>query len=41
MLDAYYDLHGWDKKTGKPKRQTLERLNLDAVREKLELHEKL
>jgi aldehyde:ferredoxin oxidoreductase len=28
MLDRYYELRGWDKKTGLPTKETLERLNL-------------
>jgi aldehyde:ferredoxin oxidoreductase len=41
MLDRYYQLHGWDPKTGKPVKETLERLNLGAVRMMLEKHGKL
>jgi aldehyde:ferredoxin oxidoreductase len=41
MLDRYYDLHGWDKRTGKPLRETLERLELGPIREKLEENGKL
>jgi aldehyde:ferredoxin oxidoreductase len=28
-LDEYYDLHGWDRETGVPKEETLERLGLN------------
>ncbi|MFC1798288.1 aldehyde ferredoxin oxidoreductase family protein [Thermodesulfobacteriota bacterium] len=31
MLDEYYDLHGWDKATGFPKRKTLMDLGLSDV----------
>jgi len=31
MIDQYYSLMGWDKKTGKPWRATLERLGLSEV----------
>ena len=41
MLDRYYDLHGWDKTTGKPLRKTLERLELGAIGGRLEEHGKL
>jgi aldehyde:ferredoxin oxidoreductase len=30
-LDVYYDLRGWDKKTGKPTPEKLRELNLDYV----------
>lgn len=36
MVDDYYDNVGWDKKTGAPKRETLEALNLQDVAEELE-----
>ena len=36
MLDDYYDLHGWDRKTSFPKRKTLMDLGLDNVAEDLE-----
>ena len=36
MLDEYYAERGWDKETGIPKRQTLERLGLGYVAEGLE-----
>ncbi|MFX1340437.1 MAG: aldehyde ferredoxin oxidoreductase family protein [Promethearchaeota archaeon] len=35
MLDNFYDLHGWDKKTGWQTRETLEELGLNDVAEKL------
>jgi aldehyde:ferredoxin oxidoreductase len=31
MLDRYYELHGWDKKTGKPLKETIKRLQLDGL----------
>lgn len=37
MLDEYYELMGWDKKTGLPKRQTLERVGLKDVAKKLKI----
>jgi len=36
MLDEYYSLRGWDKETGKPKRNTLEKLGLKDVADELE-----
>lgn len=36
MLDRYYELHGWDKATGKPLKETLQRLDLSAIQGKLE-----
>ncbi|MBL7177710.1 MAG: hypothetical protein ISS66_17960 [Desulfobacteraceae bacterium] len=36
MLDEYYDLHGWDRKTSFPRRQTLVDLGLDSVADDLE-----
>ena len=36
MLDEYYDLHGWDRKTSFPKRQTLLDLDLEHVADDLE-----
>lgn len=36
MIDDYYDTVGWDKKTGAPKRDTLEALNLQDVAEELQ-----
>lgn len=31
MVDRFYDLVGWDKETGKPKKEVLEELGLDYV----------
>jgi aldehyde:ferredoxin oxidoreductase len=36
MLDDYYELHGWDKITSYPKRETLVALGLDTVANDLE-----
>jgi len=36
MLDEYYDLHGWDKETGFPRRETLVNLGLERVADDLE-----
>ena len=36
MLDEYYDLHGWDRKTSFPMRKTLIDLNLESVAQDLE-----
>ena len=36
MLDNYYELRGWDKKTGLPTRATLESLGLGAVADQLQ-----
>ena len=36
MLDEYYDLHGWDRETSFPKRETLEALGLEDVANDLE-----
>ena len=36
MLDEYYDLHGWDRATGFPKRKTLVDLDLTEVFDDLE-----
>ncbi|NHJ13803.1 MAG: hypothetical protein EAX95_09000 [Candidatus Thorarchaeota archaeon] len=36
MLDKYYDLHEWDRKTSWPKRETYEKLNLGDVGKYLE-----
>jgi aldehyde:ferredoxin oxidoreductase len=36
MLDDYYDLHGWDRETSYPKRQTLLDLGLEYVADDLE-----
>jgi len=35
MLDNYYELRGWDKKTGRPTQATLHRLGLDDVADEL------
>ena len=35
MLDAYYDLRGWDKKTGKPTFEKLKELGLGKIAEKM------
>ena len=35
MLDEYYDLHGWDRKTSYPKRKTLVDLGLGYVADEL------
>jgi aldehyde:ferredoxin oxidoreductase len=36
MLDEYYDLHGWDRETSFPKRETLVNLGLGYVADDLE-----
>jgi aldehyde:ferredoxin oxidoreductase len=36
MLNEYYDIVGWDKKTGIPKRKTLESLGLTDIADELE-----
>jgi aldehyde:ferredoxin oxidoreductase len=36
MLDNYYELRGWDKKTGLPTRTKLETIGLGAVADQLE-----
>jgi aldehyde:ferredoxin oxidoreductase len=36
MLDEYYDLHGWDRETSYPTRETLVALDLDYVADDLE-----
>lgn len=41
LLDNYYDLHGWDKKTSFPKRETLVKLDLAEVADDLEKIDKL
>lgn len=41
MLDEYYDLHGWDRKTSFPKRKTLTDLGLESVADDLEKTGKL
>ena len=37
ILDAYYELRGWDKKTGIPKSAKMRELGLDDVANKLEM----
>ena len=41
MLDRYYELHGWDKETGYPKRSTLEKYGIGYVADELERRGKL
>ncbi|MBW1775887.1 MAG: hypothetical protein JRJ82_23935 [Deltaproteobacteria bacterium] len=41
MLDEYYDMHGWDRETSFPKRQTLVALDLEYVADDLEKTGKL
>jgi len=41
MLDRYYELVGWDKDTGVPTRETLERLGLAGIADELEAMGKL
>lgn len=41
MLDQYYDLHGWDRETSWPKRETLEMLHLHDVIQEFEATGKL
>ena len=41
MLDEYYDLHGWARQTGFPRRRTLEELDLGYVAADLERMGKL
>jgi len=36
MLDKYYELHGWNKKTGVPTNKTLKDLDLKTAIEDLE-----
>lgn len=36
MLDEYYDLHGWDRETSFPKRETLAELGLGYVADDLD-----
>jgi aldehyde:ferredoxin oxidoreductase len=36
MLDNYYELRGWDKKTGTPTREKLHAIGLDAIADQLE-----
>ncbi len=35
MLDEYYELHGWDRETGWPKKKTLESLGLEKIAQEL------
>ena len=35
LKDAYYDIRGWDKKTGKPTAEKLKELGLDDLVEEL------
>lgn len=41
LVDTYYDLRGWDKKTGRPTRSTLEQLDLKDVADVLEASGKI
>jgi len=41
MLDDYYEIHGWDKKTSYPCREVLEDLGLKSVADDLEMIGKL
>jgi len=36
MLDEYYDLRGWDKENGVPKKETLKELNLELLKLEME-----
>jgi len=36
MLDRYYGLHGWDKRTGRPLKETLHRLDLGEIMGRME-----
>ncbi|HOL16565.1 MAG TPA: aldehyde ferredoxin oxidoreductase family protein [Bacillota bacterium] len=36
LLDRYYELHGWNKETARPTRNSLHRLGLDDVADELE-----
>jgi aldehyde:ferredoxin oxidoreductase len=35
MLDEYYELHGWDRATGWPKKETYENLDLKSISDEL------
>ena len=35
MLDSYYEIRGWDRDTGRPKRSKLEALDLGDVADEL------
>jgi aldehyde:ferredoxin oxidoreductase len=41
VLDGYYVVRGWDKKTGVPTREKLDQLGLEQVAEDLAKHGKL
>ena len=41
VLDEYYELRGWDEKTGLPTRSKLEEVDLVEVADELEKHDKL
>ncbi len=41
MLDRYYELHGWDKTTGWPRGETLQRLNMGEIQRTFEQHGRL
>lgn len=41
MLDEYYQLHGWDKETSWPLKETLKNLGLDEVAEEMERRGKI
>ncbi|MDI6707348.1 MAG: aldehyde ferredoxin oxidoreductase C-terminal domain-containing protein, partial [Bacillota bacterium] len=36
LLDEYYNMHGWDKETGLPKRCTLEKMGLEHIADDLD-----
>jgi aldehyde:ferredoxin oxidoreductase len=36
LLDEYYEIHGWDKKTSYPTRRSLEELDLKEIADDLE-----
>jgi len=41
LLDSWYEAHGWDVKTGIPKRERLEKLGLKEMADELEsVHKK-
>lgn len=41
LLDRYYEMHGWDEATGWPKKETLMKLDLTDVYEKLKEYGKM
>jgi len=41
MLDEFYELSGWDKKTGMQNKTGLEKLGFEAIAEKLSKQDKL